>query len=484
VTGDQGWPPGAAGVARAVGRREVRAVDAVAEALRRIEALDGPINAVCALRPDGALAEAADLDRRLDAGQLPGPLAGVPLLVKDLQDVAGLPTRAGSALLADAPAKERDGLIVARLRAAGAIVVGKSTLPEFATEGHCASPLTGVTRNPWHLPSSPGGSSGGSAAALAAGMVPLATGTDGGGSVRIPAGFCGLVGLKPSFGVLPRGPLPDWLDLSVEGPLGTTVADVRLQLAVTAGAAGSPAGTGDPEAWPGAGIPASPVSGPPRRLLVLHRAAPMEPLPDDVAAALEAAVDALARVFPDAEVVRLPPDGAGLDLDAGDDWVTLAAADHVAALGRGFVEVNLDRMSAGARALLGYGLRVGIDEYVGARRRRFDRVAALDRLLAGGGVLVSPSSGAAAIPAEGWRHPDGRPTGIPPEVYTTELQNLTGHPVVAVPAGAIGPVPFGVQLTAPRYADGWLLDLAEQWETARPWPRHAPGYAPFAVTTG
>src|SRR5690242_19159705 len=233
TAGAQKW--GEAGrVAEAVGRREVRAVDAVAEALQRIEALDGPIAAVCTLRADDALAEAAELDRRLDAGEPPGPLAGVPLLVKDLQDVAGMPTRAGSVLLADAPPKEHDGLVVERLRAAGAIVVGKSTLPEFATEGHCASPLTGVTRNPWHLPSSPGGSSGGSAAALAAGMVPLATATDGGGSVRIPAAFCGLVGLKPTFGLIPRRPLPDWLDLSVEGPLGTTVADVRLQLAITA----------------------------------------------------------------------------------------------------------------------------------------------------------------------------------------------------------------------------------------------------------
>ena len=134
-------------MARAVGRGRPRRRRR-GEALRRIEALDGPINAVCALRADEALAEAADLDRRLDAGQLPGPLAGVPLLVKDLQDVAGMPTRAGSTLLADAPPKERDGLVVARLRAAGAIVVGKSTLPEFATEGHMREPADGRHAQP------------------------------------------------------------------------------------------------------------------------------------------------------------------------------------------------------------------------------------------------------------------------------------------------------------------------------------------------
>ena len=306
--------------------------------------------------------------------------------------------------------------------------------------------------------------------------MPLATATDGGGSVRIPAAFCGLAGLKPTYGLIPRRPLPDWLDLSVEGPLGTTVADVRVQLAVTAGWA-----PGDPEALPGSGVLPAPVVGPPRRLLVGHRTSPAGPLPDEVADALESAVRALAAVFPGADVVHLPPDGAGLDLDPGDDWVVLAAADHVAALGRSFVEANLDAMSPGARAFLGFGLRVGIDDYVGARRRRFDRAAALDRLLAGGAVLVTPTVAAGSIPAEGWRDARGRPTAIPPEVYTTELQNLTGHPAISLPAGTIGPVPFGVQLTGPRFADGWLLDLADRWEAARPWPLHAPGYAPFDV---
>jgi Asp-tRNA(Asn)/Glu-tRNA(Gln) amidotransferase A subunit family amidase len=187
-------------------------------------------------------------------------------------------------------------------------------------------------------------------------------------------------------------------------------------------------------------------------------------------------------VFPDADVVRLPLDGAGLDLAPGDDWVILAAADHVAALGRAFVEANLDRMSPGARAFLGFGLRVGIDDYTGARRRRFALAGALDRLLAGGGVLVTTTVAAGSIPAEGWRDETGRPTAIPPEVYATELQNLTGHPAISLPAGSIGPVPFGVQLTAPRFADGWLLDLAERWEAAHPWPLHAPGYRPFDVS--
>jgi Asp-tRNA(Asn)/Glu-tRNA(Gln) amidotransferase A subunit family amidase len=466
-----------------VGRGEVTAVALVERALRRIEELDAAIGAVAVLRGDVALAEAGALDARIAAGEPPGPLAGLPLLVKDLQDVAGLPTRAGSTLLADAPPAARDGLVPARLRAAGAIVVGKTAVPEFCTEGHTASPLTGVTRNPWHLPSSPGGSSGGSAAALAAGLAPLATGTDGGGSVRIPAAFCGLVGLKPTFGLIPRRPLPDWLDLSVEGPLGTTVADVRLQLEVLAGA-GEDA-PGDPEAWPLRGVPVLPGSrgGTPRRLVLAHRTAPERALPADVADAFEAAAQALTALFPAAEVIRLPADGTpledGLDLDAGDDWVTLAAADHVGALGRAWVEERLGLMTPAAAAFLRHGLTVGLDAYVAARRRRFDRAAALDRLLGTDGVLVTPTVAIGALRAEGWLDAEGRAAPIPAYVYATELQNLTGHPAVSVPAGRCGPLPFGLQLTAPRHTDAWLLDVAAGWEAAHPWPRHPPGYSAF-----
>ena len=178
--------------AQAVARRGVSAVAAVTEALRRIEAGDGgpgdsALNAVCLECPEQAMAAAEATDRALAAGERLGPLAGVPVLVKDLEDVTGLPTRKGSLLLADAQPAKVDGLVPGRLRAAGAIHVGKTTLPEFATEGYTASLLTGVTRNPWDRSLSPGGSSGGSAAALSAGFVPVATATDGGGSIRIPS---------------------------------------------------------------------------------------------------------------------------------------------------------------------------------------------------------------------------------------------------------------------------------------------------------
>ena len=161
----------------------------VAESLRRIEAGDGPVNAVVLRRDEDALADAAALDARVAAGNDPGPLAGLPLLVKDTEDCAGLPTTLGSLLRKDAAPAERDCDAVARLRAAGAVVVGKTNTPEFAFEGFTSNRLFGDTHNPWALDWSPGGSSGGSGAALAMGLAPLATGTDGGGSIRNPRGL-------------------------------------------------------------------------------------------------------------------------------------------------------------------------------------------------------------------------------------------------------------------------------------------------------
>ena len=181
--------------------------------LERIERLNPPLNAVISVR-EQAVDEARALDERIGAGDDPGPLAGVPLLVKDMEDVQGVPTTYGSTVFADASPAAADGLIPRRLKAAGAIVVGKTNQPEFAFAGFTDNLLYGATRNPWNVEASPGGSSGGSAAAMAAGMAPIATATDGGGSIRIPAGCCGLVGLKPTNGMIGREPVPE-LDRSL-----------------------------------------------------------------------------------------------------------------------------------------------------------------------------------------------------------------------------------------------------------------------------
>jgi len=180
-----------ADLAAAVRAGRVAAAELVELSLERIERLDPPLNAVIRVR-ERAVDDAREMDDRIARGEDPGPLAGLPLLVKDMEDVAGMPSTYGSLTLADAPVAATDGLVPRRLRAAGAVVVGKTNQPEFAFAGFTTNSLYGTTTNPWGTDWSPGGSSGGSAAALASGMAAIATATDGGGSIRIPAAFCGL----------------------------------------------------------------------------------------------------------------------------------------------------------------------------------------------------------------------------------------------------------------------------------------------------
>ena len=219
-------------LAAAVRAGDVSARDLVQHSLDRIDAENGTINAFVAVDADRALAAAADIDDRVSQGDDPGPLAGVPIGVKDLEDAAGFPTTQGSALFAGQGPVPQDSLLVSRLRAAGAIVVGKTNTPELGWYAQTENRVFGVTRNPWDTTRTPGGSSGGSAAAIAAGMVPLATGSDGGGSIRIPSALCGLSGFKPSLGRIPAGGQhpPDWMFLSTRGPMAWRTSDIAFAL--------------------------------------------------------------------------------------------------------------------------------------------------------------------------------------------------------------------------------------------------------------
>ncbi|HLG67255.1 MAG TPA: amidase [Acidimicrobiales bacterium] len=220
-----------------VQRAEVSAREVTGAALARIERLDPLVHAFTAVDAERALEQASAVDQIVAAGGDPGPLAGVPLAVKDDTDAAGYRTTHGSALFADTPPAVADSHLVARLRAAGCVVVGKTNLPELAWTAHSTNELFGPTHNPWDLAHAPGGSSGGSAAAIAAGMVPLATGSDGGGSIRIPSACCGLPGMKPSLGRVPAGGTqpPGWLDLSTPGPLARTMTDLVAALDAVVG---------------------------------------------------------------------------------------------------------------------------------------------------------------------------------------------------------------------------------------------------------
>jgi aspartyl-tRNA(Asn)/glutamyl-tRNA(Gln) amidotransferase subunit A len=224
-------------LARSVRSREISARELTALALERIQALNPTYNAFVTVDAERALADAAAVDAAIAKGGDPGPLAGIPLGVKDNHEVEGYRTTFGAPVLADGALATVDSPFVARLRAAGCVVVGKTNLPEFAWSGNTTNALFGPTANPFNPDHGAGGSSGGAAAAVAAGMVPLATGSDGGGSIRIPSACCGLSGLKPSLGRVPGGgPVgPGWLDLSPNGPMARRIADVVTALDVVVG---------------------------------------------------------------------------------------------------------------------------------------------------------------------------------------------------------------------------------------------------------
>ena len=471
------------GMVRAGG---VSAVELVERAYERVGYLNVGLNAVVALRDaQDALAEASAQDERVRRGERLEPLAGVPFLVKDNQDLAGMRTTHGSLLLAEAAPATRDALVVARLRAAGAIPIGKTNVPEYCFEGFTDNLLFGVTRNPWAPEWSPGGSSGGSAAALAAGMVPIATATDGGGSVRIPAAFCGLFGLKPTNGLVGRDPIPPWIDFSTDGPLALSMADVRLLLAVTSGPA-----YGDPTALPAelaarlvGQATASTSTAPPRRpslVLAAPRFVDWGPLPNAVADQFDAALTSLEKdlgltVEPIAPSQILGDEPGNAD----EDWFLTCACEQANAMGRETIEAGAERLHPVFLAAMRAGLAVSVDDYLAARRRRFEYARALDELLGADRLLVTPTT-----PQEGF-YADGREVGATRpgagvSSYNTQVQNMTGHPALSVPAG-LSPngVPFGLQITGPRFADALILDIGDAWERAHPGERVAPGFESF-----
>ncbi len=459
-------------MAEAVSSGRRSATETTTLALERLERGNRLLNVLASSTFDDAL-EAA---KAFDDNPHPLSLAGVPALVKDLEDLAGSPTRKGSLALRDAPLASRDGVVPSRLRAAGAVIVGKSTLSEFAIEGYTANLLTGVTVNPWNRDYSPGGSSGGSAAAIAAGLVGVATATDGGGSIRIPASLCGLVGLKPTNGMIGRWPAPDWIDYSTDGPFATSSDDLRLLYNVMIGPI-----PGDPNAPPREFIEQMVRwDDRPPRLVAVERTSPFGPLPNDVARCFHDATNAFADLF-HARVEWHDVEGFFPDGDPDLDWFTVATAEHVASLGRSWVEEHMGEFHISTQEFLTSGLRVTVEEYLAARRRRYYYVRTMDDLLADGGLLLTPTVASAGWLADGRLDDSSDVHGLPPHVYSTAMQNVTGHPAVSIPFGMLrSGLPFGLQVTAARYHDVRLLDVTSIVEGAFPWPRTAPGYESFA----
>jgi amidase len=449
-------------LARRLSRRRLTAAEALEAHLERIARHNPALNAVVSLDADRARAAAEAADAALRRGQLLGPLHGVPMTLKDGHDVAGLRTTVGTALF-DRVADE-DGTVAARLRAAGAVIVGHSNVPPFLADYQCANPIFGRTSNPWDSGRTPGGSSGGAAAALAAGMTPLEVGSDLAGSVRLPAAFCGVYGLKttehrvPLTGfVRPPTGVPRSVRIMASlGPMARDLGDLRLALGVIAGPDGL---DGD--------VPPVPLRPPWRGRLRDLRLAVAPTLPGAAVAggvrrqvelvAVEAA-DAGARVEE-----RLP------ELD----W----QAFHE--LFGGLLEVITGVVDPQADLP---GERRGLLWYLDALDRRDRFVAAWERFFEGIDALLLPAAMTGAFTHREGGAPievDGEPVGYGAQGQLLVFGNLTGLPGLAVPAGLDGDgLPVGVQLVGPRWSEMRLLGIAGELERAGILPgfRAPPGY--------
>lgn len=444
-------------IATSVRDGSVDPIDLVEESLRRIDATR-ELNAVVAVYAD----EAREVARRHSRT---GSLAGLPVLVKDMARVKGHVTTAGSRLYANAEPDSADDVAVARLREAGAIVIGRTNSPEFGATAFTSNLVFGTTRNPWNRDKSPGGSSGGSAAALAAGLAPLATTSDGGGSVRGPAALSGLVGYKPTMGAIGRNILPRWIGFSTQGCTNATVADVLTEASVTLGAA-----RGDFLSVPRSGIDLVPRR--PTRVLACRTfRTDVDP---DIEENFERTIEAIAASGIPVERVDPPSNN-----DTIYAWFVVSTAELTQSLRH--EEHRHEEMTDYVKAQLAFGGRVTLDQYIEAQRKRHEVSARFDDLLVGDTVLVVPTANARAWPAEGPLPTRAGNTDDPMVTLNTPDNNFTGHPAISVPMGLdSNGVPCGLQIVAPRFEDGLAFGLARHIEQIQPWPLVAPGYSPFA----
>lgn len=432
--------------------------------LARIDAVNPKLNAFVALQAEAAIEQAEASSARWRSGAPLGTLDGVPLAVKDSLLTADLRTTWGSVALA-VHRTDHDELAVARARAAGAIVVGKANVPEFTLEGYTSNRLFGTTRNPWNLALTPGGSSGGPVAAVASGCVPLALGTDGGGSIRRPASHTGLVGLKPSIGAVAREHTlpPLLLDFEVVGPIARNVADAQLLFEAVRGPA-----SGDRRSY-AAEAARRPLPMPMRVLYVpTFDDAPVDP---QIAMNGRRAALRLRDLGHDVSEGPLPLDLTALNaqwpsigqiglaamFDRHPDWRAGASARYV--------EMAAQGTQQPAAAL--WNLIEHVEQLRRDASRMFDRID----------LIVMPSAAALPWPADEVfpSQIDGRPVGPRGHAIFTGWVNAAGLPALALPCDAAADgMPIGIQLIGPYGSDSAVLSLGAAFEAHQPWARRWP----------
>ncbi len=466
TTADLCWIP-ATELAALIRARKLSPVELTDAVLARIDRLNPRLNAFCTIAEDVARQAAKIAEAAVMHGEPLGPLHGVSVSVKDVVFTRGIVTTGGSRIFQDF-VPEEEAVAVERLRAAGAVILGKTSTPEFGHKAVTDSPLFGMTRNPWRLDRTPGGSSGGAAAAVAAGLGPLALGTDGGGSIRIPASFTGIYGLKPSFGRVAEGRgFAGWETFSALGPMTRTVRDAALMLDVLAGPDDRDAGS----------LPSTGGS---------YLAACEEPItgwnvawtPDLGYARVDPEV---ARITEEAAAVfeslgcRVETVATGWD-NPEEIFADMIGAQMYAAWGDRLAEWR-DRMDPTLVRVLERGGGVTLREYLQAVHRRREFWSEVQGFLARFDLLLTPT---VAVPP----FADG---GFGPRVIAGEKVtalgwmpftypfNLTGQPAATVPAGFTAEgLPVGLQIIGKRYADGAVLAASAAFEAARPWASRRP----------
>ena len=448
-------------LAASVRRKEVSPVELVDGALARVARLNPTLNAFSEVQADDARAAARVAEAAVQRGDELGPLHGVPVGVKDQMNVTGARVTFGTNLLADYVATE-DAPVIVGLRRSGAIVVGMTTMPEFGWQGISWSPLYGMTRNPWNLERSTAGSSAGSGAAVAAGLVPLAIGSDGAGSVRMPASFCGVVGLKPTYGRVAMYPVSVSELVTHYGPMSRTVRDTAVLLQAISGP-----DPRDPHC-----LPAS---------------------DEDYLASCDGGVAGLRIAYsPDLGYAQVNPEVAQLVANAAKQFEALGAtvieanpgfpdpiwaADQylwAGAANRAYPRLTemRDKMDPGFVQAVEMLAERTLFDSAKARGVRLELAATMGRFFGEYDLLLTPTMADTAFGLDRSEPQYGPTLAWSPFTYPF---NLTGEPAITVPAGwSAAGLPVGLQIVGPRFAEGRVLRAAAAFEAAQPWADRRP----------
>ncbi len=454
-------------IAKLVRERRVSAVEVVEAFEARIERANPKLCAYVTLTGEKAREAAREIEGILARGGKVGPLVGVPFSVKDLVFTAGVRTTGGSLVYRDFVPAE-DSCVVERLKGAGAILLGKTNTPEFGYKATTENLLFGETRNPWDLGKTPGGSSGGAGAAVAAGLSPLAVGTDGGGSIRIPASFCGIFGLKPTFGRVPNTPgFGGWRTLSHTGPMTRTVADAALMLDVIAG----------PDERDRTSLPADRTSFlqalqvfPQKLRLGWSSDLGYAEVDPSVREVVGEAVKAFAEVGWEVEEAQV-------DLaDPVEIFNTLVRAENFAFAGP-LLQKHASLLDPGMRKFTELGAAITTQAYLRAMQERDRLCGKLAAFFTRYDLLVTPTLAVLPFPIgsrpetiNGKKMP--HPLGWLPFTYPW---NLTGNPAASLPCGWTEEgLPVGMQVVGKRFADALVLQVCAAFERLRPWTHRRP----------